>query len=164
MRSRRVDGFSLVEVLVSVVILSIGLLGVAALQLAGLQYSQGAYQQSQATVAIADLVDRMRANPDLDAASAIYTFNTTSDAVPGEQSCISTGCAADALARADVRQWRTEALPQIGPAANADIQLSGNVYTVTVSWNDIAERSNGSEAGKSAGDADTRSLTMQVQP
>jgi type IV pilus assembly protein PilV len=143
----RARGFSLVEVLVSVVILSIGLLGVAALQLAGLQYSQGAYQQSQATVAVADLVDRMRANPDLDGASAVYTFNTTSDAVPDAQTCISTGCAAAGLARADVRQWRTEVLPKIGPAANANVQLSGNVYTVTVSWDDIAERADGSEAG-----------------
>jgi len=55
-------GFSLIEALVSLVVLSIGLLGVAGLQLTSLRSNQGAALRSQATFLAYDIIDRMRAN------------------------------------------------------------------------------------------------------
>ncbi len=151
-------GFSLIEVLVSVVILSIGLLGVAAMQLAGLQYSQGAYQQSQATVAIADLIDRMRANPDLGAASGGYQFTATDAGGGGgaPADCDETACTPSQLAQHDVQQWLNEVLPQVGPGASASVALADGIYTVTVNWSDIAERDGNDDPAQ-------RSLVTEVR-
>ncbi len=56
------QGFSLLEVLISVLILSIGLLGLAALHATSLKANHGAYHKSQATFLAYDIVDRLRAN------------------------------------------------------------------------------------------------------
>lgn len=61
--SRRQRGFTLVEILVTVVLISVGLLGVAALQLTTLRGNQEAYVRSQASVLAGDILDRIRANP-----------------------------------------------------------------------------------------------------
>lgn len=58
-------GVALLEVLIAFFILAIGLMGLAALQLKSLQFNQAAYQRSQATVAIYDILDRMRLNRDV---------------------------------------------------------------------------------------------------
>lgn len=56
-------GFTLVEILVTLVLVSVGLLGVAALQLTTLRGNQESYVRSQASVLAADILDRIRANP-----------------------------------------------------------------------------------------------------
>ncbi|MGH8507058.1 MAG: type IV pilus modification protein PilV [Stenotrophobium sp.] len=56
------QGFTMVEVLVALVILSIGLLGVAGLQLSGVRDTQDSYFRSQATIAMNDLAERIYAN------------------------------------------------------------------------------------------------------
>ena len=56
-------GFTLMEVLIAVLVLAVGLLGLAALQLAGMKSNHGAYLRSQATIAVYDLLDRVRADP-----------------------------------------------------------------------------------------------------
>jgi type IV pilus assembly protein PilV len=60
---RKQRGFTLIEVLVTVVLISGGLLGVAALQLTTLRGNQEAYVRSQASVLASDILDRIRANP-----------------------------------------------------------------------------------------------------
>ncbi len=59
---RNVNGFSLLEVLIALLVLSIGLLGLAGLQGTGLRYNHSAYLRSQATFQTYDMADRMRAN------------------------------------------------------------------------------------------------------
>jgi len=54
------QGMTLVEVLVTIVVLSVGLLGLAGLQLRGIQVNQGAAMRSQAAILAEDLADRMR--------------------------------------------------------------------------------------------------------
>jgi len=56
-------GFTLMEVLIAVLVLAVGLLGLAALQLAGMKSNHSAYLRSQATIAVYDLLDRVRADP-----------------------------------------------------------------------------------------------------
>jgi type IV pilus assembly protein PilV len=55
-------GLTLVEVLVTLVIISVGLLGVAALQLSTVRNNYDAFVRSQAAVLASDILDRMRAN------------------------------------------------------------------------------------------------------
>ena len=66
MMNRRVPksqaGFTLIEVLVSALILAIGLVGVAGLQAMSLKNNQAAYMRSQATALAYCVADRMRSN------------------------------------------------------------------------------------------------------
>lgn len=55
-------GATLIEVLVTMVILSVGLLGLAGLQAMSIKSNQSAYYRSQATALASDIADRMRVN------------------------------------------------------------------------------------------------------
>lgn len=55
-------GFSMLEILVSVVVISIGLLGLAGLQATSLKANAGAYERTQASILAQDILDRMQAN------------------------------------------------------------------------------------------------------
>ena len=58
----RPEGFSLIEVLISIIILSFGLLGMVGLQAAALQANRDARLQSVATTLGRELAERMRGN------------------------------------------------------------------------------------------------------
>lgn len=58
------SGFSLIEMLVSAVILSIGLLGLASLHFEGLKKGNESFYKTMASIQANDLIDRMRANRD----------------------------------------------------------------------------------------------------
>jgi type IV pilus assembly protein PilV len=74
--AHRQFGFSLLEVLITVVILSIGLLGMAALQASALKNNQSSFQRSQAVMLIYYMMDAMRTNRS-DAASEQYDMTKT---------------------------------------------------------------------------------------
>lgn len=59
---RKNAGFSMVEVLITIVILMIGLLGLAGLQTKALTAQMEAYQRSQALILLKDMADRINAN------------------------------------------------------------------------------------------------------
>jgi len=56
-------GFSLIEIMVSLLVLSVGLLGLGGLQITSLKGSNNAHFRTVASLAATDLADRMRANP-----------------------------------------------------------------------------------------------------
>ena len=114
--SRGQRGVTLLEVLVSIVVLSVGLLGYAGLQSASLMNNTNAFQRSQATILTYDIVDRMRANrPNL----ASYSVSLGS-----------TG------SYPDVTAWKNrvaEALPD--GDASIEVDLAGTA-TITIQWDD----------------------------
>ncbi|MBL1278391.1 MAG: type IV pilus modification protein PilV [Ectothiorhodospiraceae bacterium] len=61
-RRKNLRGFTLIEVLVTVVVVSIGLLGLAGLQINGLRANMSSEARSKATLLASDIVERMRAN------------------------------------------------------------------------------------------------------
>lgn len=73
------NGFSLIEVLVSMIIIAVGLLGLAALQARAINSEFESYQRSQAVSLTFDMVQRIRTNR----ANMGY-FKTISDADTGE--------------------------------------------------------------------------------
>jgi type IV pilus assembly protein PilV len=94
-------GFSLIEVLVSALILSIGLIGVAGLQAVSLKNNQSAYMRSQACALAYDLADRMRAN--VGGADSGFYDPTSANAL---SSCKNTtGCGSQQMARNDLSEW-----------------------------------------------------------
>lgn len=62
LRPRSGQGFSLIEVLVTIVILMIGLLGLAGLQGRALTSQMESYQRSQALILLKDMADRIDTN------------------------------------------------------------------------------------------------------
>ncbi len=77
--TKRSQGFSLMEVLASSVILSIGLLGLASLHFESLKMGNESFYKSMASIQADDLIDRMRAN--LDGISGGYYETQTTSAI-----------------------------------------------------------------------------------
>jgi type IV pilus assembly protein PilV len=106
---RSASGFTLMEVLVTVVILSVGLLGVAGLQLNSLRGNQSALDSSVAVTLAMEAADRIRANlPGVRnedtglATETHYDLITSAGADPG---CISTLCSVAQIAQTDAFEW-----------------------------------------------------------
>lgn len=60
---RKDSGFTLIEILITVIVLSIGLLGLAGLQINGLRANMSSEARSKASALANDIAERMRANP-----------------------------------------------------------------------------------------------------
>ena len=78
----RQAGFSLIEVLVTMLILAFGLLGVAGLLVGGVSNAASSESFSKASQLAADMADRIRANPAAALSSTSEYITTYSDSVP----------------------------------------------------------------------------------
>jgi type IV pilus assembly protein PilV len=119
----RTRGFSLIEVLVTLVVLAIGLLSLAALQLATLRNNNSALTRSEATTLVYDILDRMRANR-MPAIQGDYDIVMTADAPAGSD-----------IASRDLRAW-LNALSENLPSGDGAIAIVGRQATVTVQWSE----------------------------
>src|ERR1700722_14320550 len=100
----RSGGFTLIEVLVSLVVLSIGLLGTAKLMLVSSHANDSAYLRSQATELAYEILDNIRANQQQAIAGAYATTIAAAPTDPGF-TCIGAGaCTPDNLALYDIYQ------------------------------------------------------------
>jgi type IV pilus assembly protein PilV len=135
------SGFTLLEILVSLVILAIGLLGLAGLQVTGLKNNLSAYHRSQATQLSYDMADRMRANV---AGISFYVAGVPSATVI--TGCTTTtGCSAENMAKNDLLGWNT-LLADALPAGVGTITQSGSVYKIAVTWDDDRDGDNTNDA------------------
>lgn len=131
------NGFTLLEALVSIVVLAIGLLGLAGLQTTGLKNNLSAYNKSQATLLAYEMVDRMRANVIEAKNNASSTYNTlTLTSANSQSSCIvTTGCTVVQMAENDLHEWSDE-LSTLLPSGTGSIVFVDPVYTITVNWDE----------------------------
>lgn len=131
---KRIEGFTLIEVLIALFVLAIGLLGMATLMMTSMQSSQGASQRSAATLATYDLIERMRANRDRAAvANSPYAGNPMATNLP---TCHNqdTGCPVANIAQLDLARWRTN-LTNVIPGADARIQqINNTTFCIVVFW------------------------------
>ncbi len=131
-------GFSLIEVLITLLVLSIGLLGIVSLQYRGLQYSHSAYLRSQVNILAYDIADRIRLNRAnaADYATAVSGYNVPATR-PGN--CILTGPNSAQNVANDVACWQQQLFDALPPGSQANIALtdaSYDLYTVTLTWTD----------------------------
>jgi type IV pilus assembly protein PilV len=128
LRSRRQDGFSMLEVLISLLILSIGLLGLASLQITGLQNNQSAYLRSQATILSSDIVDTMLGNRRA-ATLGEYNHQSFDQAPPGGSS----------RAAQDLQAWWSN-LNVLLPDGRGTVNVtSDGIVTIRIRWLDERE-------------------------
>lgn len=160
-------GFTLVEVLVSLVILSLGLLGIAKLMLFSSHSNDSAYLRSQASDLAYEMLDDMRANIVQAGTNAYDTAAATPPANPGF-SCVTAAACAN-VAAFDVYQWKLRLNANSGIApAGALPNGQGSVATVTapngqatvtiiVSWDDSV-----AQTTLNPGAAATQSITLET--
>jgi type IV pilus assembly protein PilV len=135
-------GFSLIEALVALAVLSVGLLGATSLLLRGVRDQAQALRHGAATVLVADVADRIRANP---LARAAYDSRNA----PAEASACaeSTPCDATALAAHDRAHFAAAAralLPHQHPLARIDFEpaigpATPDRYAISLAWRDARE-------------------------
>ncbi len=143
-------GVSLIEVLVSLLIMGIGLLGAAALQLNALKFTDSSALTSQASFIAYDMMDRIRANPDGNYALANL------DAAP-------TSNINDTRAQ-DLADFAANAKAIGGVSAGSSIAVNNRVVTITLQWSDARAANAASVSGvQSNGDGlQTFTLTSRV--
>jgi len=146
--TNRQGGFTLIEVMVSTVVLAVGLLGLAGLQAASLSSNQSAFMRTQASALAYDLADRMRSNV-AGGTSGFYAAGTASYS-PG---CSSTaGCSPLQMAQNDLAEWNaaittylplgeglvcTDSTPGDGASVlNAQCDGVGNLLSIKIWWDD----------------------------
>lgn len=144
------SGATLIEVLIAVLVLSIGLLGIAGLQAATVRYKINTWSRIAVSDLVADIADRIRANPNAAGTSfgevtAIPSSYTLSSSWSSQQAatlslpspnCNSATCTADQRAAFDMVEWRMkvrEKIPQ-GAALMSGTKLSG--VNITFMWFD----------------------------
>ncbi|MBD9501427.1 type IV pilus modification protein PilV [Pseudomonas sp. PDM23] len=138
------EGFTLVEVLVSVLILGVGLLGLAGLQNVGISAGYSALQRSQASWLASEMADLLRANPDAARAGA-YDTNFLDVAAGCPKSAGST------RAQLDLGQWQADVCETLGGTGSGLVQVahSGGQYSalIVVRWSDRRARERLGEVG-----------------
>jgi type IV pilus assembly protein PilV len=132
-KANRQSGISLIEILVSIVIISIGMLGLAAMQNSSMRLAYDSYIRTQSSFLAYDLIDRIRANPE----APPYTL------APGQvitqQDCfgVNANCGVAQLRQFDLYYWQQYA-EQLLPEARFEIDYDEDLqqYSMVVSWND----------------------------
>ena len=119
-------GFSLIEVMVSLVIFSIGLLGLAGLQQVGIAQNATAMQRTVAMSQAYDILDRMRNNRTTDYSSA---------ASASAPNCITAACNTTQIASYDIYEWDL-ALASALPNGRGFITGTPAAYIVSVGWDE----------------------------
>lgn len=126
--TQRSAGFSLVEVLISIVVLSVALLGTAALTAASLKNTNGSYYRSLATILADDMLDRMRANIDR-ARDKKYNFTDAGSIVAGTS-----------LEHFDCVEW-LNAVQDALPGGTGTVDVEAGSATIVITWGDDGENS-----------------------
>jgi type IV pilus assembly protein PilV len=113
----KIAGLTLIEVLITIVILAVGLLGMAAMQVVGIRSANGSGFRTQASLLANDIAERMRANPtaidnntfldidsaDIDCSAPPATY--CSAYFDGDAAVAAASCTSAQLATYDVNTW-----------------------------------------------------------
>ena len=139
--SRLQSGATLIEALVSILILSLGLLGMASLQLNALSFQKSSATTHRVAELTNDISEKIRANP-TGAKDGEYgytaTYSIAKSATVTSNLCRSSGvdCTAQDIAEDDVSAWLVKAQRALPGGA---VRLEGDVsngFNVTVMYQD----------------------------
>lgn len=176
---RRAAGFTLVELLVTLVIVSVGILGIVKMEAAGVSESQVSRVRSLMTFQAESLAGAMRANRGYWSTKAAtapsFTLVATGQTyVPGanttDATCTGTVCTSQQMAYADLLLWRNNFVISF-PNAAATITcaaacITGTTgppsYDITLTWNEKSVAVNRSSVG--SGTTLPVSMVLHVQP
>ena len=121
-RFNRQKGITLVEILVTVVILSVGLLALAKIQLIASAGTNSAGQRNQAVLIADNIFENMRANREA-AIDGKYNISLNETVKNG-----------NSMAQSDIYNWKQDLKTLINGAGS--IQVNNGWATVIVQWED----------------------------
>lgn len=121
--SRAQRGISLIEVLITVLVLAVGLLGLAGLQLTSLRNNQSAMERSVGVVQSYSIIEAIRADPD---SAKLGRFNVALDNEPSGSTFPANS----------LTIWREQIKSNLGDAAVGAVSCNSTRCTVTVQWDD----------------------------
>jgi type IV pilus assembly protein PilV len=142
---RRQAGFTLLEILVSLLVIAVGVLGTAGLQALALKMNQGGSLRSEAVVIGMDFVERVEANN-----AATITGKYAPGTLPTSYTndCAAVYCSTDDLATYDLVQFQTRLQNEL-PNATVAITVAGTgpyTYTVQINWVERISKGKGTSA------------------
>jgi type IV pilus assembly protein PilV len=132
--ARRQKGFTLIEILVSVLIFAIGLLGLASLHVVGQRSNHDAFLRSQAIIQAYDIADRMRVNRAGVEAGAYDDI--APPATAADMSCLTSGCTPAQLAAIDIYEWQTSNTSVLASGEGIVEAQTGGVFKITIFWDE----------------------------
>jgi len=136
--TRKVRGFTLIEVLIALVILSVGMLGIAGLYVHSMQAGRTSVLRHNAVTLAGDVADRIRANP---RAGPAYGL------AGGNNNCVAAGidCTPGEMAAHDIFLWDQQAAATM-PNGTVTIVFNNGIipptYQITVAWTEPGENLN----------------------
>lgn len=167
--SKKQYGFSMIEVLVSLVVAGIGLLGLSGLQVASMKGASNAHSRNVASMIAFEMSEKMRANP---AGLAGGFYNNSENCSVWVRDCYRNVCNPQEIARFDAKALRcgarnigtgegvvtllpngTMAITCVGGCAQANA-----VHNITVTWTELNTHQD------QAGAASNQTITLSVSP
>ncbi len=181
---RAQSGVSLIEALVSILVMALGLVGMAALQTYTLKYQQGSVQRGMVSSLMADYIERVRANGGqsmlmLGTGSPYLTGGQTwGDASAEDWSAIpsgtpacggSTACEPADRATYDLAQWQRSVRQSLPKGSVSMTALNDDAVRVTLMWADKGLVSGSGEnqtkvSSKACADGDTGAASLNCCP
>lgn len=178
---RHAAGFTLVELLVTMVIVAVGILGIVKLEAAGVAESQVSRVRSLMTFQAESLASSMRANRGYWASTTAAFSSTWTTATSGTQSypmsgnatddtCQTAACSNSEMAYADLKAWSV-AFATAFPSAKFTVACSASCtagsstaprsYDITLTWSEKTLAVN--RSGNNASTVPV-SMVLHVQP
>lgn len=149
LRRARQHGFTLIEVMVTILVLAVGLLGLAGMNARILNGQFEAYQRAQAMLLVGDMVNRLRANPEAaraglfgDQAGLGLTAAVCDETAAVQNPAMDLACWNEALRGVSVTDGATKLGSMIG-ARGCIERISGAatstvVLRVSVAWQGLS--------------------------
>jgi len=129
---KHVQGFTLIEVLIALIIMSVGMLGIAGLYVHSMKAGRTSLFSHNAVILAGDVADRIRANP---TALAAY------EGAGADNDCVDGGvnCTVAEMAAHDIFLWNLQAddtLPNgdVAVVFTAAAGVAPPTYEITISW------------------------------
>jgi type IV pilus assembly protein PilV len=132
---RRSAGFSLVEAMVSLIVISVGMIGIAALYGQGLSAGRTALSRSIAVNLASAMAENIRVNRLAQAAYAGAGANNNCDPSGGG----GVDCTPAQMAAHDLLLWNADVAAQLPNGVGAVAFAAGTPpsYTITVTWDEV---------------------------
>jgi len=131
-------GFSMLEILITLVIIAIALLGTAGLQVNAMRMNKGSQFRTQAIFLASDMAERMEANK-AEAILGTYAVAATSAVGAAATNCAAAACNSAGLAAWDINQWGTSitnVLPQPSWSITQTVAGNPSTYSIVINWTD----------------------------
>lgn len=149
MNIKSTNGFTLVEIMISILILSVGIFGITALHMRSLDGNRNALLRVQAGQLVSDLTERIQVN-----VGTAYGPISLGDVPADPTDCTTSNCTPTQLAEYDTSQWLCSvnslasdgtthpacanlSITGILPMGQASIAVVGDEYDIKINWSDL---------------------------